>query len=121
MNMSKKTEESGWLDETPPGEGTAGAEASAQAAVPPTFLAIEEHAKARNIAAPIFAAVRQMKGWSAFGNKKTATKPWATDGTRGLIIYEFLFFVYPRIIKRSILRLPRLCFTIDYQQNNAYS
>jgi hypothetical protein len=87
MNMSKKTEESGWLDETPPGEGTANAEATAQAAAPnsvengsgpdgtpqkegtaetpPTFLAIEEHAKTRNIAAPIFAAVRQMKGWSA--------------------------------------------------------
>jgi hypothetical protein len=79
MNMSKKTEEGIWPNEMPQGEGTAGAEAAAQAAVPPssvgngggpdktppTFLAIEEHAKARNIAAPIFAAVRQMKGWSA--------------------------------------------------------
>jgi hypothetical protein len=32
--------------------------------VPPTFLAIEEHAKARGLSAPVFAAVRQMKGWS---------------------------------------------------------
>jgi hypothetical protein len=76
MNMSRKTEESGygsaenggWPDETPQEEGTAAAEAAAQAtaqaAVPPTFLAIEEHAKARQIAAPVFAAARQMKGWS---------------------------------------------------------
>ena len=73
--MSKKTEESGYgsadnggrPDETPQGEGTAAAEAAAQAAAeaaPPTFLAIEEHAKARQISAPVFAAVRQMKGWS---------------------------------------------------------
>jgi hypothetical protein len=73
MDMSKKTEgegygsaeNSGWPDETPQGEGTAAAEAAAQAAVPPSFLAIEEHAKARQIAAPVFAAVRQMKGWAA--------------------------------------------------------
>jgi hypothetical protein len=32
--------------------------------VPPTFLAIEEHAKTRQISAPVFAAVRQMKNWS---------------------------------------------------------
>jgi hypothetical protein len=64
MNMSKRTEEGGYdssaensgrPDEPPQGEGTA---------VPPTFLAIEEHAKARRIPAPVFAAVRQMKGWS---------------------------------------------------------
>ena len=77
--MSKKTEESGYgsadnggrPDETPQGEGTAATEAAAQAATkaaaeaaPPTFLSIEEHAKARQISAPVFAAVRQMKGWS---------------------------------------------------------
>jgi hypothetical protein len=65
MNMSKRTEDGGWPDETPRGEGAAVAEAAAQAAVPPTFLAIEEHAKARGLSAPVFAAVRQMKGWSA--------------------------------------------------------
>jgi hypothetical protein len=72
MNMSRKTEEGGygsaedggWPDETPREEGTAVTEETAQAAVPPTFFAIEEHAKARQISAPVFAAVRQMKGWS---------------------------------------------------------
>jgi hypothetical protein len=65
MNMSRKTEEGGygstenggWPDETPQGEETG--------AIPPAFLAIEEHAKALQIPAPVFAAVRQMKGWAA--------------------------------------------------------
>jgi hypothetical protein len=71
-------ENGGWPDETrreeeavvaeaaAQEEGTAAtkAEAEARAAVPPVFLAIEDHAKARHIAAPVFAAVRQMKGWS---------------------------------------------------------
>jgi hypothetical protein len=64
MNMSKRKEEDeygsaengGLPDETPPGEGTAD--------VPPAFLAIEEHAKAQQVSAPVFAAVRQMKGWA---------------------------------------------------------
>jgi hypothetical protein len=46
MNMSEKTEE----------EGTA------------VFLAIEEHASAMSISAPVFAAVLQYKGW-AMGKK----------------------------------------------------
>lgn len=75
--MSKKTEadgygsaeNGGWPDETLREEGTvAAAEAATReavrAVVPPTFLAIEQHAKARRISAPVFAAVRQMKGWS---------------------------------------------------------
>ena len=70
--MSKKTEEGGygsnengrWPDETPREEGTAG-NTEATAAVPPAFRAIEEHAKARRLSAPVFAAVRQMKGWAA--------------------------------------------------------
>jgi hypothetical protein len=64
MNMSKKTEESGygsaentgWPDETP--------QAETPQAKTPAFLAIEEHAKTRRISAPVFAAVRQMNGWS---------------------------------------------------------
>jgi hypothetical protein len=71
--MPKKTEGDGYSsaanggrpDETPQEEGAAAAEASAQTAVPPAFLAIEEHAKARGLPAPVFTAVRQMKGWSA--------------------------------------------------------
>jgi hypothetical protein len=31
----------------------------------PVFCAIEEHAAALGIAAPVFAAVRQYKGWAA--------------------------------------------------------
>ena len=34
----------------------------------PTFCAIEEHAQALNVAAPVFAAVVQSNGWAA--NKK---------------------------------------------------
>lgn len=34
----------------------------------PTFCAIEDHAQALNVAAPVFAAVVQSKGWAA--NKK---------------------------------------------------
>jgi hypothetical protein len=67
MNMPKKTEEAGYggrPDEKPQAGGPAEAEATAQSAVPPAFLAIEEHAKARQISAPVFAAVRQMKGWA---------------------------------------------------------
>jgi hypothetical protein len=82
-------ENNGWPDETPQGEGTAVAESTAGndslpdgndgssdgndgssdgndgASVPPAFLAIEEHAKALQIPAPVFAAVRQMQGWAA--------------------------------------------------------
>jgi hypothetical protein len=53
-------------------EPVAVAEPAAQAAVPPAFLAIEEHAKARNISAPVFAAIRQMKGWAAGKNVEEA-------------------------------------------------
>jgi hypothetical protein len=82
MNMSKKTEESGygpaengaWPDETPRGEGTA---------IPPTFLAIEEHAKTRHISAPVFAAVRQMKGWSAGKKVEEAEFKEAVDAFLG--------------------------------------
>jgi hypothetical protein len=85
MNMSKKTEEggydsaenNGWPDETPQGEGTAVTESTAEnnglpppQGEEPTFHAIEDHAKVRRIPAPIFAAVRQMKGWSE-GKKVT--------------------------------------------------
>ncbi|MDR2782280.1 MAG: hypothetical protein LBB48_00280 [Treponema sp.] len=31
----------------------------------PTFCAIEEHAKTLEVSAPVFAAVRQYKGWAA--------------------------------------------------------
>lgn len=31
----------------------------------PVFRAIEEHAKAMSVAAPVFAAVAQYKGWAA--------------------------------------------------------
>ena len=31
----------------------------------PTFCAIEEHAKPLEVSAPVFAAVRQYKGWAA--------------------------------------------------------
>jgi hypothetical protein len=31
----------------------------------PVFCAIEEHAKVLNVSAPVFAAVRQYKGWAA--------------------------------------------------------
>jgi hypothetical protein len=71
-------ENSGLPDGTPQGEGAAAfneavakaaikaaAEKAPKAAVPPVFLAIEEHAKALQIPAPVFAAVRQMKGWAA--------------------------------------------------------
>jgi hypothetical protein len=83
MNMSKRKEEGeygsaengGQPDGTPWEEGAAAAAESTAgndsspdgkngAFVPPTFLAIEEHAKAKRISAPVFAAVRQMKGWS---------------------------------------------------------
>jgi hypothetical protein len=73
MNMSRRKEEDeygsiengGLPDETPQGEETAAAaETAVPAALPPTFLAIEEHAKAKRISAPVFAAVRQMNGWS---------------------------------------------------------
>jgi hypothetical protein len=72
MNMSRRTEEGeygsaengGQPDETPREEGTAATEATGQTAAPPAFLAIEEHAKALRISAPVFAAVRQMKGWA---------------------------------------------------------
>ncbi|MHB9292682.1 hypothetical protein Holit_01784 [Hollandina sp. SP2] len=71
--MSWETEEGGWPDEAPQGEGAAGIEATAQAVVPPVFRAIEEHAKARGLSAPVFAAVRQMKGWSE-GKKVEVTE-----------------------------------------------
>jgi hypothetical protein len=90
-------ENSGWPDETLQGEGTTATGASAEnsdlperndgspdgngdsldgndgASVPSTFLAIEEHAKAQRISAPIFAAVRQMQGWSE-GKKVAETE-----------------------------------------------
>jgi hypothetical protein len=31
----------------------------------PLFLAIEEHASAMSVSAPVFAAVREYKGWAA--------------------------------------------------------
>ncbi|GHU01837.1 hypothetical protein FACS1894147_02470 [Spirochaetia bacterium] len=31
----------------------------------PTFCAVEEHAKTLEVSAPVFAAVRQYKGWAA--------------------------------------------------------
>jgi hypothetical protein len=80
--MSRKTEDgeygsaenSGWPDETPQEEGTTAiAEETAQATVPGAFLAIEEHAKALKVSAPVFAAVRQMQGWSA-GKKVEKTE-----------------------------------------------
>ena len=70
--MSRKTDEGGygsaenggWPDETPQEEGTAAEEGSEQTAVPPAFLAIEEHAAALGVSAPVFAAVRQYRGWA---------------------------------------------------------
>jgi hypothetical protein len=76
--MSKRKEEDecgsiengGRPDGTPQEEETAAAaettaQADVPAALPSTLLVIEEHAKALQIPAPVFAAVRQMKGWAA--------------------------------------------------------
>ena len=58
------------------GQGDGAGEAGVgQVAVQPTFLAIEEHAKTRQLSAPVFAAVRQMKGWS--GGKKVEKAEFA--------------------------------------------
>ena len=86
--MSKRTEESGYgsaenggrPDETPREEGSG---ENTQAAVPPTFLAIEEHAKARKVSAPVFAAVRQMKGWSEGKKVEEAEFAQAVDAFLG--------------------------------------
>jgi hypothetical protein len=75
MNMSKRKEEdeygaeataknSGLPDGTPQGKRAAADDEA------PAFLAIEDHARSRRMPAPVFAAVRQMKGWSE-GKKVT--------------------------------------------------
>jgi hypothetical protein len=56
--MSKKTKEDGYDAVESVWEPSAGA------AEPTTFLAIEDHAKAWRVTAPVFAAVCQMRGWA---------------------------------------------------------
>lgn len=62
--MSKKNEdgsyETGYADESPAGMSSGSSVSSS-----PGFLAIEEHAKTHNVSAPVFAAVKVMKGWNA--------------------------------------------------------
>jgi hypothetical protein len=45
--------------------GEADNQGTPEAANASTFCAIEEHAKALTVSAPVFAAVRQMQGWAA--------------------------------------------------------
>ena len=54
--MSKEDESGGWPQ-------TEAAQEAAQTA--PTFCAVEEHAAALGISAPVFAAVKQSRGWAA--------------------------------------------------------